>query len=206
MHDRLDPRLSSLLRRLPLSALLAIVLWFVIVDRPWGALVTRASEGWIRAAERTKVTRLLFEDGSVVVERSDLSSRSDVPSFSAAPITANLVLLLALVLATPPSLRASVFPARAAAALGALLLTQVLHLSFTVQTIYATQLGTWSAVAWPRWQREVVATGRYFFDIVAKYALPFVFWALVLRLEERPEEAGTPGAAPVKGRRRRKKG
>ena len=206
MRDRLDPRLSRLLVRLPLSAALAILLWFALVDRPWGGLVTRASEWWIRAAERTKVTRLLFEKGLVVVERADLSSRSDIPAFSAAPITANLVLLLALLLATPPALRASAFPARAVAALGALFLTQVLHLSFTVQTIYATQLGTWSVVSWPRWQREVVATGRYFFDIVAKFALPFVFWALVLRFGEEAEEAGKPDAAPAKGRRRKKKG
>lgn len=210
MQDRIDPRLRKLLARLPLAAGLAILLWFALVGRPWGALVTRASEGWIRAAERTKVTRLAFEDGMVVVQRADLSSRSETPAFSAAPITANLVLLLALLFATPRDLRATAFPARAAAALAALLLTQVLHLSFAVQTLYATQLGAWSVATWPRWQREVVATGRYFFDIVGKFAVPFVFWALTLRIgEDEPEEPEKrAGAAPAKGRRRggRKKG
>jgi hypothetical protein len=206
MRDRLDPRLKSLLVRLPLSAGLAIVLWFTVVKDPWGGLVTRAGEGWIRFAERTKVTRLSFDGGMVVVERADLSTRSETPAVSAAPITANLVLLLALLFATPAPLRAPGFPARAAAALGALLLTQVLHLSFTVQTLYATQLGAWSLVSWPRWQREVVATGRYFFDIIGKYALPFVFWAVTLRLFEDEEAPGKPNAAPAKGRRRRKKG
>ena len=67
MQDRLDPRLKKLLVRLPLSAVLAILLWFAILDHPWGGLVTRASEWWIRAAERTKVTRLAFDDGLVVV-------------------------------------------------------------------------------------------------------------------------------------------
>ena len=204
MHDRLDPRLSKLLVRLPFSAGLAILLWFVLLADPWGSVVTRASESWIRAAERTKVTRLSFDDGLVVVERADLSTRSETPAFSAAPITANLVLLLALLFATPPALRASAYPARVAAALGALLVAQVLHLSFTVQTIYATQLGDWSVVSWPRWQREVVATGRYFFDIVGTYAAPFVFWALTLRIGE--DEAEKPNAAPAKGRRRRKRG
>lgn len=204
MHDRNDPRLTKLLVRLPLSVALAILLWFAAVDRPWDAVVTRASEWWIRSAERTKVTRLAFEEGQVVVQRSDLSSRSETPAFPAAPVTANLVLLLALLFATPPALRASAFPARAAVAVAALLVTQVLHLSLTVQTIYATQLGTWSAAAWPRWQREVVATGRYFFDIIGKYALPFVFWAVTLRLGK--DEAEKPDAAPAKGRRRRKKG
>lgn len=202
MQDRLDPRLKKLLVRLPLSAVLAILLWFAILDHPWGGVVTRVSEWWIRAAERTKVTRLAFDDGLVVVQRSDLSTRSEIPAFSAAPITANLVLLLALLFATPPALRASAYPARAAAALGALLVTQVLHLSFTVQTLYALQLGAWSAVSWPRWQREVVATARYFFDIMGKYAVPFVFWVVTLRLGEENETA-KPNAAPAKGRRKK---
>ena len=205
MHGRIDPRLRRLLARLPLAAGLAIVLWFAVVGRPWSALVTRASEGWIRAAERTKVTRLAFEDGMVVVQRADLSSRSETPAFSAAPMTANLVLLLALLFATPRDLRAAAFPARVAAAFGALLLTQVLHLSFAVQTLYATQLGAWSVATWPRWQREVVATGRYFFDIVGKFAVPFVFWALTLRIgEDAKTETGKGNAAS--GKRRRSKG
>lgn len=205
MQDRLDPRLRTLLVRLPLSAALAVLLWFAALDQPWGGLVTRASEAWIRSAERTKVTRLEFDRGIVAVQRSDLSSRSDVPAFPAAPITANLVLLLSLLFATPPALRARAFPARAAAALGALLVTQVLHLSFAVQTIYATQLGAWSVASWPRWQREAVATGRYFFDIVGKYAVPFVFWALTLRIGEEVE-GEKPDAAPTRERRRKRKG
>ncbi len=203
MHDRIDPRLRRLLARLPLAAGLAILLWFALVGRPWSALVTRASEGWIRAAERTKVTRLAFEDGMVVVQRADFSSRSETPAFSAAPMTANLVLLLALLFATPRDLRAPAYAARVAAAFAALLLTQVLHLSFAVQTLYATQLGAWSVATWPRWQREVVATGRYFFDIVGKFAVPFVFWALTLRIGE-DAEAGKGNAAS--GKRRRSKG
>lgn len=204
MHDRLDPRLKTFLARLPLAAGLAILLWFALVGRPWGALVTGAAEGWIRTAERTKVTRLAFDDGLVVVERADLSSRSDTPAFSVAPITANLVLLLTLLGATPRALRGSAFPARAVGALAALLLTQVLHLSFSVQTLYATQLGAWSSVNWPRWQRELVATGSYFFDIVGKYAVPFVFWALTLRIGE--EEAPKANAAPARERRRKGRG
>ncbi|MFN7990479.1 MAG: hypothetical protein U0529_23620 [Thermoanaerobaculia bacterium] len=203
MQDRLDPRLKKLLVRLPLAAGLAILLWFTVLKDPWGGLVTGASEWWIRLAERTKVTRLSFDAGLVVVERSDLSTRSDVPAFAAAPITANLVLLLALLLATPPALRGSAFPARAAVALAALVVTQVLHLSFTVQTLYATRLGEWSAVSWPRWQREVVATGRYFFDIIGKYATPFVFWAVTLKLFDEEEAAAKPGAAPARERRRK---
>ena len=51
-----------------------------------------------------------------------------------------------------------------------------------------------------------MATGRYFFDIIGKYATPFVFWAITLKLFEDEEEAPKPNAAPAKGRRRKKKG
>ena len=70
----------------------------------------------------------------------------------------------------------------------------------------ARQLGAGRAAAGPRGQREVVATGRYFFDIIGKYAVPFIFWAITLRLGEEEEEAAKPNAAPAKGRRRKKKG
>ena len=205
MQGQLDPRLKKLLARLPLATGIAIVLWFALLSHPWSALVTRGAEAFMRSAERTKVTRLGFDDGRVVVERADLSTRSEIPAFSAAATTANLVLLLALLFATPPALRASAFPARAIAAVGALFVTQVLHLTFTVQTIYATQLGTWSVASWPRWQREVVATGRYFMDIIGKYAVPFVFWAIALRIGEEGE-LPKADAAPAKGRRRKRKG
>jgi hypothetical protein len=209
MQDQLDPRLRRLLVRLPLSAAVAILLWFVVLDRPWGGLVTGASEAWLRFGERTKVTRLSFDDGLIVVERSDLSSRSDIPAFSAAPMTANLVLLVALLLATPPPLRGASFLARAAAAFALLFVTHVLHVSFAVQTLYATKLGAWSAESWPQWQREVVAAARYFFDIIGKYAVPFVFWALTLKLGEEAEAeeaARKESAAPWKRRRSKKKG
>lgn len=205
MQDQLDPRLRRLLVRLPLSAAVAILLWFVVLDHPWGGLVTRASETWLRFAERTKVTRLSFDDGMIVVERSDLSSRSDIPAFSAAPMTANLVLLVALLLATPPPLRGSGFPGRAAAAFALLFATHVLHVSFAVQTLYATSLGAWSAASWPQWQRDVVAAARYFFDIIGKYAVPFVFWALTLKLGEEAEEEEARKKTAAPWRRRRSK-
>ena len=37
-------------------------------------------------------------------------------------------------------------------------------------------------------------------------AVPFIFWAITLRLGEEEEEAAKPNAAPAKGRRRKKKG
>lgn len=205
MQDQLDPRLRRLLVRLPLSAAVAILLWFVVLDRPWGALVTGASEAWLRFGERTKVTRLSFDDGTIVVERADLSTRSDIPAFSAAPMTANLVILVALLLATPPALRGAAFPGRAAAAFLLLFVTHVLHVSFAVQTLYATGLGAWSLATWPQWQRDVVAAARYFFDIIGKYAVPFVFWALTLKLGEEAEEGARKESA-ASGKRRRSKG
>ncbi len=191
MLSRLDPRIRSLLLRLPLAAAAALLAWYAALEGAWGTLVAGVTEPLVRLFERTPVTRLTLEGTLLVVSRSDLSSDSALPSFALAPITVNLVLLLALLWATPRTLRAEGLW-RIAAALGALLASHVLHLILTVETLYATSLGPWSVAAYPRWQREVLATGRYFFDIALKYALPFVLWALTLDLapfEERTARA-----------------
>jgi hypothetical protein len=66
----------------------------------------------------------------------------------------------------------------------------------------------WSEWHYPRWQRELFATGRYFFDIVLKYALPFALWGvflLVPALHEEAAEAEKMESAPSTARRRKKK-
>lgn len=207
MPSRLDPRVRSLVLRLPLAVLLALVLWYGLLAGPYGRALVAAAEGLSRFLERPAVTHLEMDGGNVVVERSDFHSRSQLPAFALSPITANLVLLLTLLFATPKGLRERSF-AFPVAALAALFASHLLHLVLAVQTIYATNLGTYSELAFRRWQRELLATTRYFLDIVGKYALPFVFWAFTLRLggDEQDAAEGTPeaGARPFRPRKRRK--
>ncbi len=198
MLSRLDPLARRFLARLPVAAAAALALWFALLSAPWGHAVATVAEAAIRLAERPAVTFVSFEEGSFAFRRSDFSTRSDTPALEAAPLTANLVLLLALALATP-----GVGSARSLLRLllsaGALLLAQALHLVLAVETTYATDLGAWSLYAYPRWQREVLATGRYFFDIALKYALPFVLWGVFValpRLREREAQASRDAAEP----------
>jgi hypothetical protein len=206
MLSRLDPQLRRLLLRIPLAAAAAFLIWYAAGSEIWGRSLTSVTETVLRLSERPPTTFLSWEDGTIQIRRSDFSSRSQLPVFDPSAVDGNTVLFLALALATPGiGTRTGLL----GGALGALLLflSQVAHLALAIETIYATQLGAWSLYAYERWQREVVATGRYFFDISLKYALPFVFWGIFVLLPElkRSEAATEARAAEVEVSRRRRK-
>jgi len=59
-----------------------------------------------------------------------------------------------------------------------------------------------------RWQRELFATSRYFFDIALVYALPFVLWGLFILMPWARVRAAAadPAPAPKPGRRKKRRG
>ncbi len=201
----LDPRLRRILTRLPVAALAALALWLAGGDEVWGRALVPVAEWGLRLGESPKVSFLSYEDGEALIRRSDLSTRSALPAVPLQPITANLVLLLALTWATPGAWTTRGVLGTVAAA-AALLASHVLHLLFTIQTVYAMDLGAWSEVAYRQWQREVFGGFRYFFDIALKYALPPAFWAafvLPVFWTGRDEEPADAEAKPWKRKRRR---
>ncbi len=176
MHAANAPR--SLLRRLPLTAAASLLIWFAMGATTWNRGVAAATEAFLRLVETPTATQLFWENDTVVIHRSDSPEDQD-PGYRDLPgITFNTPILLALIWATP---RKKGFSKLVPAVLAflALFLSHIAHFSLAIQTIYATQL-EWCAPSYASWQREVLATGRYFFDIALKYALPFVFWALFL--------------------------
>lgn len=203
MPYRLDPRVRSFLLRLPLAGAAALVVWYGGLAGPWARAVAAASEVSIRVAERSPSTRLkVTDDGRIEYWRSDFSSRSGRPALDPTGVTANLVVLLALVWATPGSTTGGGL--RAAVALLVLFLSQVLHAVLSVETTWAMDLGAWSEWAYPRWQRELLAGGRHFFDVALKYALPLFLWgffSVVPRLH--PGEEETSGPKPMRRNRKR---
>jgi hypothetical protein len=207
--SRLDPQAKRLLRRIPLAAAIAFLLWFAAGSEAYERTVAVVTETTLRALERPPVTFLTWEDGRVLIRRSDFSSRSQLPVFDLASVAGNAVLLFALYLSTPGAGTRSGM-ARGLLAFLLLFITHVVHFALAIETIYATQLGSWSVYSYARWQREIVATGRYFFDIALKYALPFVLWGLVILLPElRRREAAAEAveaqkAQPKTWRERRK--
>lgn len=212
MPSRLDPKLRSFLLRLPLAGAAALALWFGGLSGPWARAVTGTAEVAIRAVERPRSTLLRVDDaGSIEYWRSDFSTRSARPAKDPGSLTSNLVFLLALLWATPGrTTGASLL--RASGAVLLLFLSHVLHLVLTVETTWAMDLGAWSEYAYPRWQRELLSAGRYFFDIAGRFALPPFLWgflSVVPRLEESAraeEESPEKGsAASRKGTRRKKR-
>lgn len=200
MHSALDPRAKRFLARLPLAAALALLAWFAGVPEPWGRAVVAAAEPAIRLTESPAATFLTWEDDEVLFRRSDFGTRSGTPGFRISPVTANLVVLIALLAATPkgggPRLRGG------ALALLGLFASHVLHVALTVGATYATDLGAWSLWAYPRWQRELLAGGRHFFDIALKYAMPFFLWGLLVVL---PGLSGREPEAPARPAPRRRR-
>ena len=166
------------------------------------------SETLIRAVERPSATFVEWQSPRVVsFRRSDFASRSGQPAFDPAAVTANLALLLALWGATPGAASGGL-ARRGLACVAVLFASHVLHVILTVEATWATSLGAWSEWYYPRWQREIFATGKYFFDIVLKYALPFALWGVFLAFpvfrasEAAAEKGNAPSPAPRRKKRR----
>jgi hypothetical protein len=206
--SRLDPTARRFILRLPLAATGALLLWFLGLASVWGNSVVAVSETAIRAVERPSATFIEWQSPRVVTfRRSDFASRSGLPGFDPASITANLALLLALWGATPGA-ASGWLVRRGLACVAALFASHVLHVVLTVEATWATRLGAWSEWHYPRWEREFFATGRYFFDIVLKYALPFALWGVLLlvpALRAREETAAEEERAPSSARKRKKR-
>ena len=196
MPSQLDPRLRSFLLRLPLAGAAALAVWFFGgISAPWTRAVIAVAETGIRSLERPPTTFVKLDDaGTVEYWRSDFSTRSSRPARDPAALTGNLVFLLTLLWATPGKTTGTSL-ARAAAAVLLLLASQALHLALAVETTWATDLGAWSEYAYPRWQREAFAAGRYFFDIAGRFALPPFLWGLLVVVPRLTEDAAAAAAA-----------
>jgi hypothetical protein len=172
------------------------VVWIVAGAELWNRAVTTTTESAIRLVERPRATMLTWKSNAVVIHRSDSPDDVDLDYRDLDLVTFNVVLLLALVWATPRVTGFSNF-LPALAALAVLFASHILHFSLAIETIYATQLGEWRTAAYAPWQREVIASGRYFFDIALKYALPLALWGLLIlvprlrSLDAKPGHHGT---------------
>ena len=179
----LDPAARRLLLRVPLAGTAALLIWYAGGVEAYGRALTIATEKTLRLFESPNVTFLTWKHEQVQIQRTDFHVKSERPVYNPAAINGNFVLLLALIMATPGvGTKQGLLGSLAATA--ALFASHILHFILAIETIYAMDLGAWSIWAYPRWQRELFASGRYFFDIALKYALPFVFWGLFVLLPE----------------------
>lgn len=173
----------------------ALGIWFTFAA-PYERTLAAAAEVLIRAFERPAVTSLATSAGEIRVERADFPPDSPRPGLPAADLHFNFALLAALFALSPRPLRSANF-GRFWIAAALLWLVHVAALVFQVESVYATRMGPWSQEHYGPVARNVWAAGFHFYQILGRFAAPFVLWWGVGRVGERQPE--TPGRKRVKG-------
>ena len=168
-----------------------LALWFgfrEVYERPLAA----AAQAVLRAFERPPVTSLSARSGEILLDRSDFPPESPRPGLPADDIHFNFVLLTALFALQPQFFEGRAL-LRLFAAAFLLFLVHVSALVFQVQSVYAMNLGDWSAAHYGPFARNLWAGGFHFYLVAGRFAAPFAIWWLLARKPAPP--------APRPGRR-----
>ena len=165
---------ASFLKRLPLTLVLAMLLWALL--RPvMDHAVAGLAEILIRSFEYPKVTRLEVERHCANILRSDFRSDSVIPSVPLTEIHFNLIVLLALYFALPrPWSREHLEKLFMGWCI--LYLSQTINLLLHVKCLYALSLGDWSQQNYSNFARDFYGFWRYFTDLPGRFSFPFVIW------------------------------
>jgi hypothetical protein len=166
--------LARPLVRAAVGFLAGAALWIGLAE-PYHRTLAAPAQALIRAFESPGVTRLRAENREVIVDREDFPPSSPRPGIPAQDLDFNVAILTALfATARRPfsdrSLRIL------AAALALLWASHVAALVFSVESLYATELGPWSAAHYGTVARNLWATGHHFYRIAGMFAIPFVLW------------------------------
>lgn len=173
----------------------ALGIWFAF-SAPYERTLAAAAEILIRAFERPATTSLAASAGEIRVERADFPPDSPRPGLPAADLHFNFALLAALFALSPRPLRSANF-GRFWVAAAMLWVVHVAALVFQVESVYATRMGPWSQEHYGPVARNVWAAGFHFYQILGRFAAPFVLWWGVGRVGERQPEV--PRKKRVKG-------
>jgi hypothetical protein len=191
--------LLGFLRRLPVAAVAALVVWALLRPALDGA-VCGFAELLIRAYEYPKVTRLVAVDHVAEVRRADLRTDSAIPTVALTSIHFNTIVLLALFLALPRPWSSRQLQ-RLLMGWSLLYLSQALNLLFHVKFMYASGLGSWSAQHYSDIARNVFGYLQYFTDLPGRFAFPFAIW-LGFNWDLVTELVGLPVPETLRGTRR----
>jgi len=167
--------------RLLIGFLVALGVWFLFAPA-YERAVAPAAEFLIRLGERPGVTRLEAPGGEFLVNRADFPPGAPRPGLPAPDLHFNFVLLVAFFALFPRPWRGDRV-ARLLLALFSLYLIHVVSLVFQVQSVYATNLGAWSAAHYGAMARNFWAAGFHFYQIAGRFAAPFALWWLFGRTE-----------------------
>lgn len=164
----------SFIKRLPLTLLVAMVVWLLL--RPvLDTAISGFAQLLIRSFEYPRVTRLVVEDHRAEVRRSDFRTDSGIPAIPLTEKHFNTIVMLALYLALPrPFSRRQL--ERLFMGWCILYLTQSMNLFFHVKCLYALSLGEWSLQNYSDFSRDFYGFWRYFTDLPGRFSFPFLIW------------------------------
>jgi len=164
----------SFLKRLPLTLLVAMVVWLLL--RPvLDTAISGFAQLLIRSFEYPRVTRLVVEDHMAEVHRADFRTDSGIPAIPLTEKHFNTIVLLALYLALPqPFSRRQL--ERLFMGWCILYLSQTMNLFFHVKCLYALSLGEWSLQNYSDFSRDFYGFWRYFTDLPGRFSFPFLIW------------------------------
>jgi hypothetical protein len=151
-----------------------LAIWFAF-SAPYEKTIAAAAQVAIRVFESPAATSLAAIDGEIRVDRSDFPPDSARPGLPAADLHFNFALLAALFALPPHPLRPANF-GRFWIAAALLWVVHVVALVFQVESVYATRLGPWSAAHYGPIARNFWAAGFHFYQILGRFAAPFVLW------------------------------
>ena len=166
---------------------------------PYHAAIAAPAQFLIRAFESPAATRLGASGREVIVDRGDFPPSSPRPGIPAGDLDFNIALLAALFAASPRPLSDRAI-LRLLLALAVLAASHVVALIFSVESLYAMDLGEWSRVHYGAVSRNFWATGAHFYRIAGMFAIPFVLW---WGLAEAPAIVSRGGPAAARRSRRR---
>jgi len=168
------PELRSFLWRLPLSFVVAVIVWAVV--RPvYAPALCAATQALGRLFEFPPASVVILQGGDALLGRNDMRPDSGWLKFPLTQIHFTLVPFLALVLALPHPLARGGWR-RLLVALGILAVAHVLCLLWQLKCLEAFSMGPWSRATYSDLARNVFGSLRYFFDIPVTFALPLLLW------------------------------
>jgi hypothetical protein len=160
--------------------LLGILLWWGF-SPPYTEVLAALAEPIVRALERSPVTRLRPMGGEIIISRADFRPGTSRPVISAAHLTANIILLTALFAANAKPLALRNVAGFAQAAL-ILVLIHILAVVVNVQSIYAWDLGEWSARNYGIVARTFWEGAMHFYTLAGSFGSAFLLWWLISRM------------------------
>lgn len=175
---------------------LGLAIWWG-VSPSYGSAIAGGAEPLIRIFESPRVTHLRAENREVIVDRTDFPPASPRPGIPADDLTFNFILLTTLFAAVPKTFsNRNVVSFLIACAI--LYVTHILGLIAAVESIYALQLGPWSAAHYGPFARNFWGAAAHFYRLVGVYAFAFVIWWLM-----QPQK-GDVAATPARKKKKRR--